>query len=82
MKKFIIAIAATVLTVSVYAMSKTPADASICGTDKACVVKEACPAGAEAMAACPMTEAKKAACTAEKTVKEAGCVGGTCPLKK
>jgi hypothetical protein len=65
-------------------MSKTPADASACGADKACV-KEA--------AACCTTDGscktEKAAACADKTatdavkaVEDAGCTGGVCPLKK
>ena len=46
----------------------------------------ACPACKAAGGMCPACKAKadagKAACTAEKAVKEAGCTGGVCPLKK
>ena len=86
MKKFIIALSIATLTVSAYAMSKTPADDSACAADKACAVKEA--------ASCCTTDgscktekvtdcAKKTAAEAAKTVEEkAECAGGVCPLKK
>jgi hypothetical protein len=85
MKKLLIALSITALTVSAYAMSKTPADAGACGADKACI-KEA--------AGCCTTDAscktkKDAACAdktkacATKAVEEkAGCTGGVCPLTK
>jgi hypothetical protein len=71
MKKFIIIASIAALSVSVYAMSKTPADSSACGADKACVVKDATAAGAEAKA--DVTKAAE---------EKAGCAGGVCPLKK
>ncbi|NOU35663.1 MAG: hypothetical protein HOO88_02670 [Kiritimatiellaceae bacterium] len=117
MKKFIVAIAVTALTVSVYAMSKTPADTKDCGANKPSAVKAACPACTAAggmcaackakadvtkaagdikASACPAckaaggacpackakADAKKAASTTEAAVKDAGCAGGVCPLKK
>lgn len=85
MKKLLIAMSIAALTVSAYAMSKTPADSSACGADKACAVKEACPtctaAGGMCAACKAKADAKKAECSAEKTVKE-GCSGGVCPMTK
>ncbi len=81
MKKLIITAAISALTLSVYAMSKPPADdANTCSADKACAVKTADSACAEAKAACPMKDAKA---EAVKTAEEKeGCAGGVCPLKK
>jgi|GEM_PF-3282731 len=77
--------------------AKTPADAKACAVkDAACCTpdgsckmgaqKSACPACKTAGGTCPACKAKadatKAACTAEKAVKDAGCTGGVCPLKK
>jgi hypothetical protein len=68
------------LTLSVYAMSKPPADASACPADKACAVKTADSACAEAKAACPMTDVKADAM--KMAEEKEGCAGGVCPLKK
>ena len=86
MKKFITALSIASLTVSAYAMSKTPADASACSTEKECAVKEAATCcttdgscKTEKAAAC----ADKTATDAVKAVEEkAGCTGSVCPLKK
>jgi hypothetical protein len=86
MKKFIIALSVATLTVSAFAMSKTPADDSACGADKACAVKEAaacCTTDGSCKTEKAVTCAKKAEADAKKAVEEkAECVGGVCPLKK
>jgi hypothetical protein len=86
MRKFVIALSITALTVSAYAMSKTPADTKGCCADKPAAVKSACPACTAAGGMCTACKAKadatKAACTADKAAKDAGCASGVCPLKK
>ncbi len=86
MKKFIIVLSAAALTVSAYAMSKTPADAKACNADKSCAVKEA----AKCCTADGSCKMEKAAGCADKTATDAAkaaeekaeCAGGVCPLKK
>jgi hypothetical protein len=102
MKKLVVVLAVGVMSVSVFAMSKSPAEAKAPADAKACAVKDACctPDGSCKMgnqkAACPAcktaggtcsvckakADATKAAAGAEKAVKDAGCTGGVCPLKK
>ncbi len=86
MKKFVITLLITALTVSAYAMSKTPADTKGSCADKPAAVKAACPACTAADGMCPAckakADAKKAASTTEAAVKDAGCASGVCPLKK
>lgn len=77
MKKFIIAMSIAALTVSAYAMSKTPADAKACNADKSCAVKEACPACTAAGGMCAACKAKADACKAASEIKAATC-GGAC----
>jgi hypothetical protein len=79
MKKFIIALSITALTVSAYAMSKAPANAEACSADKACAVKDA----AKCCTADGSCKTEKAEACATKAVEEkAECAGGVCPLKK
>jgi len=85
MKKFIIAVSIAALTVSAYAMSKTPADAGACSTDKACAVKEAascCTTDGSCKTKKDAACAEKTATDAVKAAKDASCTGGVCPIKK
>jgi hypothetical protein len=85
MKKLIIALSVTLLSVSAFAMSKAPAGDSACGTDKACVKEAAECCTTDGSCKTEKAEAcvKKAEADAKKVVEDtAECVGGVCPLKK
>lgn len=80
MKKLMIALVVTALTVTAHAMSKNTN--TCCKAKQACCVKQACPNCTAAGGCCADCKAKKEACSAEKAAKEASCAGSTCPLKK
>jgi hypothetical protein len=92
MKKLVVVLTIGVLAGSVFAMSKAPEkapadakavkDAACCSTDGSCCKTDAqkdCPACKAAGGTCAACKAKV---DATKTVKEAGCAGGVCPLTK
>jgi len=83
MKKFLVAMTITALTVSAYAMGSDPAAAKTESTEKTCAIKEA-DAKCCGSAACATD---KAACTADKAaceVKKAECTAekAACDVKK
>ena len=80
MKKFVIVMSITALTVSAYAMSKTPAKTTAADSSKACAVKAACPACTAAGGMCAACKAKAEA--KKVTDEKAACAGGVCPLTK
>lgn len=87
MKKFVIAMSIAALTVSAYAMSKTPADTKGCCAEKPAAVKAACPACTAAGGMCPACKAKADATKAACDMKAAACpackaASGACPACK
>lgn len=80
MKKLYIALSIAALTASVYAGCETSAATEACGTNKACAVKQTCPACTKAGGMCAACKAKADAAKAAEEKTE--CAGGVCPLKK
>lgn len=87
MKKLVVALAIGVLAGSLFAMSKTPADANAPADAKACAVKAACPACTAAGGMCAVCKAKADATKAAGEIKAGSCpacaaAGDTCAACK